>query len=68
MNWKTFFKKMAIFSWCMALISILIYIMRYTVSEISNLFMWNEPFVWELILGLLFCLLSVFWPKKKIKR
>lgn len=64
MDWKVFFKKMAIFSWCMATISILIYIVRYTVSEIGNLFMWDQPFIWELIFGLVFCLLSVFWPKK----
>lgn len=64
MNWKIFFKKMAIFSWCTALISILIYIMRYTVSEVGNLFMWDEPVIWELILGLVFCILSIFWPKK----
>lgn len=64
MDWKVFLKKMAIFSWCMAIISILIYIVRYTASEIGNLFMWDQPFIWELIFGLVFCLLSVFWPKK----
>ena len=64
MDWKVFFKKMPIFSWCMAIISILIYIVRYTASEIGNLFMWDQPFIWELIFGLVFCLLSVFWPKK----
>lgn len=64
MDWKVFFKKMTIFSWCMAIISILIYIVRYTASEIGNLFMWDQPFIWELIFGLVFCLLSVFWPKK----
>jgi len=64
MDWKVFLKKVAIFSWCMAIISVLIYIVRYTASEIGNLFMWNQPFIWELIFGLVFCLLSVFWPKK----
>ena len=64
MDWKVFFKKVAIFSWCMAIISVLIYIVRYTASEIGNLFMWNQPFIWELIFGLVFCLLSVFWLKK----
>ena len=68
MDWKVFFKKVAIFSWCMAIISILIYIVRYTVSEIGNLFMWDQPFIWELIFGLVFCLLSVFWPKKNKRR
>lgn len=42
MDWKVFFKKVAIFSWCMAIISVLIYIVRYTASEIGNLFMWNS--------------------------
>ncbi len=46
MDWKVFFKKVAIFSWCMAIISVLIYIVRYTASEIGNLFMWNQPFIW----------------------
>lgn len=64
MDWKVFFKRVAIFSWCMAIISVLIYIVRYTASEIGNLFMWNQPFIWELIFGLVFCLLSIFWPKK----
>ena len=60
MDWKVFFKKVAIFSWCMAIISVLIYIVRYTASEIGNLFMWNQPFIWELIFGLVFCLLPFF--------
>ncbi|EEJ59068.1 hypothetical protein [Lactobacillus johnsonii] len=64
MDWKVFFKKVAIFSWCMAIISVLIYIVRYTASEIGNLFMWNQPFIWELIFGLVFCLLSVLGTKK----
>ena len=64
MDWKVFFKKVAIFSWCMAIISVLIYIVRYTASEIGNLFMWNQLFIWELIFGLVFRLFSVFWPKK----
>ena len=64
MDWKVFFKKVAIFSWCMAIISVLIYIVRYTASEIGNLFMWNQPFIWELIFGLVFCLLSALGTKK----
>ena len=64
MDWKVFFKKVAIFSWCMAIISVLIYIVRYTASEIGNLFMWNQPFIWEIIFGLIFSHLSVFWMMK----
>ncbi len=67
MDWKVFFKKVAIFSWCMAIISVLIYIVRYTASEIGNLFMWNQPFIWELIFGLFFVSYR-FFGRRKINR
>lgn len=67
MDWKVFFKKVAIFSWCMAIISILIYIVRYTASEIGNLFMWDQPFIWELIFGLVFVSYQ-FFGRRKVNR
>ena len=64
MDWKLLFKKITILSWMLCIISLLILIIRYTVSELASFLSWNYPVIWLFIVGCVFCVLAVFWPKK----
>ncbi|WP_283600216.1 hypothetical protein [Lactobacillus hominis] len=65
---RMFFKNMTIISWGIAFISLIVYIIRYTASGVGFLFSWPQPCLWELVLGLIFLLLFLFWPKDKEKK
>ena len=65
MDWKSFFKKMTIIIWMLCLINLLVLIVRYTASDIGMFFSWDYPLIWAFILGCIFCVFAIFWPKKK---
>ncbi len=65
MDWKSFFKKMTIIIWMLCLINLLVLIVRYTASDIGMFFSWDYPLIWAFILRCIFCVLAIFWPKKK---
>lgn len=64
MDWKSFFRKITITCWMLCLISFLVLIVRYTTSDIGSFFAWDYPLIWVFILGCVFCVLAIFWPKK----
>ncbi|MYM17351.1 hypothetical protein GTH50_03335 [Lactobacillus gasseri] len=56
--------KCPIFGSLQCLINLLVLIVRYTASDIGTFFSWDYPLIWAFILGCIFCILAVFWPKK----
>lgn len=63
---RIFFKNMTILSWGLAFITLIIYIIRYTATGVGAIaFSWSYPLVWELVAGLVFFLLFLFWPRNK---
>lgn len=65
MDWKSFFKKMTDYSLDAMFVNLLVLIVRYTASDIGMFFSWDYPLIWAFILGCIFCVLAIFWPKKK---